>query len=188
MFITRKFPDPRVKERIETQTEDAEQFGHTFIEVRMRTPSLYDKRIMGLDVVKSVMSRMPGSGVAIASGAKIISDAMTVFEPDVRGIRYAYIPDTTGNRRWLAGQLRTGEYRATDINIHKEIVALAEEINVKTTEDKHKDTALDGYIKESKTKEADLLAQIAELTKKLENKSKPLSGKKANPTKVKGSK
>lgn len=169
---------------LESKIFDAEDLGHSFIELRHLTPCVTQDVLMGVEEIKFVQRRQPGSRVMVNAGAKVVCDGSLIFYPDDRGRRWAYMLDTKRNRKWLAGQLISPIVEVVDPNIKKEIISLAEELGLATKRAAITDHSFDAYLNAGVPDEVlrkdeeieELKRQLAE-AKTAAKKAKPLAGK-----------
>lgn len=181
MLITRKFINKDLKEYLETQIENAESYGYEFIEVKYYQMSQYEMHIRGLNEIKVITRRKPGTSLYTPSGIKLIEDGTLKFFPDKYGNLYAYLVDTPRNREYLYSNLASRKVVVTDKKLEKQLKEEALDKGYSTVEKKLKSKVFENIVDSVKEAEVeDLKAEVEELREALKKKkaSRPLAGKK----------
>ena len=185
-MITRKLAEP-VLERLEELVEEAADFGHSFIEVKLPGRGDQVERTYGFEEATLRRRREPGTAITSTIGVEIISDGIVKFYPDQKNVRWGYVLNTKKNKEILAAELKNRTFIIQDANILRELQDIAREKNWPTEYVEREVSATEGVIIKEDPVLAEKEREIEELKRQLEEankakeeaKPKPLAGKRA---------
>ena len=161
MDIRRKIGDDIVEE-LEDLMTDAEDLGHSFIELRYSEESKYLVKLRGRESLAIISTRKQGTTFRRIAGGKIVNDGVIRFYPDKKAKCWGYMLDTENNRLYLAHQLHQNHVIIVDSKIKKEIFALAKKLGIETEVDTT-DHTFDGYLNKNKKVEEVVEEKVEEV-------------------------